>query len=391
MKFVCFSFLAPPASDAESACAGRFLSALAASGHEVHLVTLDHAMGPKPLSPDVSGELLDGRIQVTRIPLRKVPRWEHLLTKFKYGISRNFYTAYIAEGVRILRMVLKANPGAILLSRAEFPESHLVAFQCRKCARAWVAHFSDPFPIYKRIPWQRRWQYLGAYFWCRRILRHADLITVTCRNAVRYFDELTHGQYSGKFCVVNHIGSPRLSTCGYQIRRDGKEKIVVHVGTMFAARGAAKIVAAARRVPGVRFMQYGPIDDQFKGQIECRRIESPRMATDAMANADAMIIADLDSGFGYSPYLPSKFAYGCVLGVPIIAISEPESEMAYLAKEMHGVFFVDRNDSQALVSAFEKLAAGKLCPPTAKDVERFTSETVARCFEETIKRKVVCE
>ena len=375
MRFLCFSFLSPPATDAESACVGRFLSALVAVGNDVKLISLDHRSAKDHLSDDIANELLDGRISVLRLPLRHVSLAMRIFSKIKHGLF-SACTEYIDDAVELVRQDLIAHPGTILITRCAWPASNIVGWKCRRYAKMWVPHFSDPFPSYKKMIWREYWRYPFAYLWLVRILRDSSLVTVTCHNAVRYFDEITSGRYHDKLNVIYHIGAPRLRSSGYILPRHGDEKIIVHVGALLAGRPVGHFAAVASQFTGVRFIQFGKVyDEKLKGLIESYDIESPRMSTDAMANADAILVCDLDSGFGYTPYLPSKFAYALVLGKPLICLTTPDSEMARIAKTVSGIYCLDmlRSDYKEINHLLKQFVSGCLVCPAAAETNKTAS------------------
>lgn len=387
MRFLCFSFLSPPATDAESACTGRFLSALADAGHEVKLISLDYRSISNCLEESIEKELLDGRIEVERIAIKHTSLWKRVITKIRYGLF-GICTEYIDEAVRITKSDLLLHPDTILITRSAWPASNIVGWYCRKHARAWIPHFSDPFPSYKKMKLREVWRYPFAYFWLIRILRDANFVTVTCHNAIRYFNEITFRIFNAKFHITYHIGFPRLKTCGYSVTSNKGEKVIVHVGALFSGRPVARFAEIASLISGVRFVQYGSVFDQeIKKSIEVHRIESPRMATDAMSTADAILVCDLDSGFGYTPYLPSKFAYAVALNRPIICLTTEDSEMARFAKLVPGIYFVDMKKGfpNGVINILQKLKESSLIAPSYKDVESVTPKKVVEEFIRHIK------
>ena len=383
MRFLCFSFLSPPGTDAESACTGRFLSALAAAGHEVKLISLDHAMANKHLEIDVASELLDSRISVERIPLRDFTNLERHIKQLKHGLI-DICAEYIDVAVAKVKNDLLQNPGTILITRSAWPASNIVGWKCRRYARKWIPHFSDPFPSYKKIEFKQYWKYLFSYVWLIRILRDSTFVSVTCNNAIRYFDEITVGIFHNKFHVAYHIGIPRLHTSGYHLPKTREdEKTIVHVGELFGGRPIGRFAEFCSKYANLRFVQYGRVHDaSLAERIEVHSIKSPRMATDAMSEADAIVVCDLDSGFGYTPYLPSKFAYAYALQRPIICITTSDSEMASFAKTKEGIYFVDmfkpfNNETAELL---ERLFAGKLAAPSVNEECEFSPKVVIKKY-----------
>ena len=383
MRFLCFSFLSPPGTDAESACTGRFLSSLAEAGHEVKLISLDHAMADKHLGMDVTAELLDSRISIDRIPLGKFTNIQRRKKQLKHGLI-DICAEYIDVAVIRVKEDLLQNPGTILITRSAWPASNIVGWKCRRYARKWIPHFSDPFPSYKKMTPKQYWKYPFSYFWLIRILRDSTFVSVTCHNAIRYFDAITAGVFHHKFHIAYHIGIPRLQTSGYHLpNKQDDVKTIVHVGELLGGRPIGKFAELCSKFSNIRFIQYGKVHDaSLAERIEIHSIISPRMATDAMSEATAIVVCDLDSGFGYTPYLPSKFAYAYALHRPILCITTPDSEMASFAKTREGVYFIDmfkpsNNETRQLLGS---LLAGKLTAPHATEDCEFSPKVVIQKY-----------
>ena len=383
MRFLCISFLSPPGTDAESACTGRFLSALVNAGHEVKLISLDHAQAERRLDPEVEAELLDRRISVVRIPLRKSSNLCRHMAQIRHGLI-DICAEYISDAVRQVKEDLRSHPDTILISRSAWPASNLVGWKCRKYAKMWIPHFSDPFPSYKKMGFKAYWKYPFSYFWLIRILRDSTFVTVTCHNAIRYFDEITARRFHDKFHIAFHIGFPRLRTSGYYLPKKAcDQKVIVHVGELFPGRPVGRFSEFCHRFPNLRFVQFGVVhDEKIKEKVEVHTISSPRMATDAMAEADAILVCDLDSGFGYTPYLPSKFAYAFALQRPIICLTTPDSEMAAFAKKHDGVYFINMFNpcDDRAEELLGRLADGRLVAPSPNDDCEFLPSQVAAKF-----------
>ena len=385
MKFVCFSFLSPPATDAESSCTGRFLSALASRGHEVHLITLDYYADKMHLPDDVVDELLDRRIKVTRLPLKSYCLFRRLLTKIRYGLF-GICTEYIEDAVRVVRKELKENPGSILITRCAWPASNLVGWYCRKDAKMWIPHFSDPYPSYKKMTLGQVWRYPFSYFWLIRCCRDSSFVSVTCKMALRYFNAITMNRFSEKFHVAYHIGYPRLREENISLPQMSGGKMVVHVGAVMNGRPVDWVARVCSKMAGIRFVQYGRVANIriWPKEVEVRTINNHRMATSVMIASDAVLICDLDSGWGYSPYLASKFVYALFCGKPLICVSQPNSEMGHLATEINGVYFVRFGDERGLEMVMAKLKTGELESPSFDHLRRFTPDGVAQKYEERI-------
>ena len=361
MNFVIFSYSFPPRCGAETFCSARFASALAVAGHNVHVVTMDH---PAAISKDVYDFLVDRRIEITRVPLadkhglKILPRVMHRM--------RGREACDFTNCVNVLRDVLAKTESPVLVSRSMPEVSNMVAWHCQQYAAKWIAHFSDPFPwsmgggtsIVGKI--FNRW----GLDWGRRIIRDADVVSVTCESAQRYFRE-TYGRVFAdkKVIVTSHIGEPPLVT-SKAWKRDCDGTLVVHAGGLGRSRGAVQVIDAIKKLNAggspFSFCQVGSVDkdvvDCFAGVARVRIIKdhAPDLAMAVSAAADVCFIPDMKTHLPYSPFLPSKFVYQVFSDVPIVVYSFKDSEMARFASRFPeaGIVFADVETQDSLVTAF---------------------------------------
>ena len=362
MNFVIFSYSFPPRCGAETFCSARFASALAQIGHNVHVVTMDH---PKAISQDVYDFLVDRRITITRVPLadkqglKILPRVMHRM--------RGREACDFANCINVLRDVLAKTESPVLVSRSMPEVSNMVAWHCRKYATKWIAHFSDPFP------WTTGGSpsVVGKVFarwgldWGRRIIRDADVVSVTCESAKRYFMETYGKVFVGKKVIVtSHIGEPPLLT-SKTWKKDCNGTLVVHTGGLGRSRGAVQAIDAIRKLNAdgglFSFYQVGDIDKDISDcfvDVACTRLINdiaPDFAMAVSAAADVCFIPDMKTHLAYSPFLPSKFVYQVFSDTPIVVYSFKDSEMARYASRFPeaGIVFADIEIKDSLVTAFE--------------------------------------
>ncbi len=183
MDIVCVSHNAPPLNDAEALCTARLLSALVDCGANAHLVA---AGLPPSLEPSICAELMDKRIKTTYGRART-----NRFARLAAGLNLDFtvsgwngWARHKGDGA-----VLQEYENPILLTR-EFPLApNMVAYYCRKDARAWVRVSAIRYPPFE---WQNHWYSRlvrpvnGG--WARQSWI-TDLATVTCPNTVRYIEE----------------------------------------------------------------------------------------------------------------------------------------------------------------------------------------------------------
>ena len=367
LEIVCVSHNAPPLNDAESLITARLLSALVQSGARVHLVA---AEATPTLAPDIVAEVLDPRIRVTYVPAGvRADRWSGMVRYQYHGTHVEWMRPAIAATHGVLKQY--ANP--ILLSHACPWISNFVGYYCRDQAKAWVAHFSDPFPPYE---WQNHWYSRLARpinrRWARRILECADLVTVTCPNAIRYIEEKSGIVFRHKAQVHPHLALPKLKPGNFRLERKPDEFVVAHIGALMVRRRPDLLLKGAllamERHPQIRFLQYGHVDEGVLrlsqsspafDRLEIRHVESlsPRDATDLRNYVDVNVCVDTDYGLPYSPMILLKYPHSVCAGKPLLMLSSEDSEMARLTKKYGGGEFVPFSTAGAVADAICRLFA----------------------------------
>lgn len=400
LEIVCVSHHAPPLNDAEALCTARLLSALVACGARIHLIA---AKVTPTLDPEITAEILDPRIRATYV-LADSGR----ASRFG-GMARYQYHGAHAEWMRpaiaVTREVLKEYANPILLSRACPWISNFVGYYCCDRAKAWVAHFSDPFPPHE---WQNHWYSRLVRpinrRWARRILRRADLVTVTCPNAIRYIEERSGLGFREKAEVVTHLALPTLKPGTFRLERKPDDFVVAHIGTLMMRRRPDLLLSGAlmamERHPHIRFLQYGYVDAGILklsnsspafDRLEIKHVEnlSPRAAADLQTQVDVNVIVDTDLGLSYSPFILSKFPHSVCAGRPMLMLSAGDSEMARMTAKHGGGEFVSFSTPEAVAEAICRLYARRneminSVRMTEYQAE-FSLERVAQPFFEQLK------
>jgi len=400
LDIVCVSHNAPPLNDAEALCTARLLSALLKYGANVHLVAAEL---PPSLEPSIGAELMDKRIK-TAYAGAEAGRLARLaaVARFQFHSQR---VEWIAPAIRTTRAVLQQYENPILMTRAFPMASNLVGYYCRSDAKAWVAHFSDPYPPFE---WQNHWysRFVRPVNrrWARRILKNADLITVTCPNAICYIEEKAGFSFRQKAEVVTHLALPKLKPGGFKLDRKPDEFVIAYVGTMMVRRRPDLLLKGAllamERHPEIRFLQYGHVDEEILRlcrsspafqRLDIRHIGnlSPRDAADLQSQVDVNVIVDTDLGLGYSPFILSKFPHSVCAGRPMLMLSAVDSEMARLTAKHGGGEFVPFSTPEAVAEAICRLFARRNEPiisPKMDDYQaEFSPERIARPFFERLK------
>ena len=398
LDIVCVSFNFLPMNDAEALCTARTLSALAQSGAKIQLITSDSY---PTLSQDLVDELLDRQISITRVPLNITwPRIRSLLT---YGIA-DPKCSWIKAATQITAHLLQQyrNP-PVLISRSMPIVSNIVGYYCRRHASMWIPHFSDPFPPDE---WQNHWYSRFAKpfnrWWARKILSKADLVSVTCPNAIRYIEEKSGLDFRKKSWVLTHLAIPKLRSGNYELEKtDRDEFILAYIGNLMTRRRPELLLKgfqlANEKYPEIKLLVYGNVDDEILDN--CRRDGlldklylrskdnlNPREAADLQEQVDVNIIVDTDLNLPYSPFILSKYPHCVCAGKPLLMISSPDSAMKYYTDKYGGGIFVSFSSAEDVSTAIIKLYEGRRKNdfPSSQYMAQFSPESIIKPFVEKI-------
>lgn len=389
MNIVVFSYHFLPKASAESFCTTRFASALAAAGHNVHVVTMDCQ---REVSDAVYEKLVDRRLMITRVPMRKIfrpPLWSRLLF-----LTHEFESVNVLRGIAALRKVLRTTEHPVLVSRTHPLASLIVSWYCRDFAEKWIAHFSDPIPFYGG-----RLKRFLMRLWCKRAFRSANGISVTCDNAVRFYRE-NYGAdcHEYKFFVTPHIGDPWLVSDEHYNKPDDLP-MVAHTGLFYEGRGAVPLINAigALNHEGCecRFVQVGEVDMTLRSEFEkaenVLHIDdmSPSLSTAVVEASDVLFISDVQIPGDYIPYMPSKFVYQLFTDKPMVVYTKRDSPMGRFCQHYGsaGLFFADSNNPEDLRKAIKLAvdAARNSCSFDRSGIRReFSSWKVASEFVDNV-------
>ncbi|HNX04935.1 MAG TPA: hypothetical protein PKI32_05500, partial [Opitutales bacterium] len=335
-------------------------------------------------------------IAVTRIPIPKHSDASQLLAQFRY-VTGAPYSEYIPEAIAVLRRVLSGYDRPVLLTRAYPAISNIVGYETRRYASRWVAHFSDPFPGMGVYSGRTAYKALADKWWALRIFSRADLVTVTCRNAVRHFCHSLGRDYASKMHVAYHVGQPPLTPVPVGVQWGEGLFNMAHVGYWSRSRYMPEIVselsAASREWDALRMIQFGAIEkrtsDEWRNampswlRLEEGRLTSPGSASAVLSHADMNVAIDQNDGLSFCPYLSSKFVYAISSGRPVLGIGQADCEMAMLAREHPSFYFADARKPgelrNLLLSIRDKPASEIRCPDESlRDL--FSPRSVASQF-----------
>lgn len=400
LNFVCYAAFFPPYNNPESFCTARFLSALANAGAKVHLITQEIN---SQMTSDIVTELVSPEIKITRYPVI-TPVEERIWTRYLKRKQYDYDWLYLTPKCvpDIIRRVLAEYESPVLLTRADTPASLFPILKMRHEIPVWIPHFCDPAPL----PFPDIWKDSQAGFFRKmrtkiyhrnlsKILCSADMVTVTCRNVIRYFSDLTGEDIESKFYVTNHIGSPRLKTGGFVYNIEPDCFNFVHIGNLMKERYPELILrefsAAAKEWPELRLTLFGKFDGISEEMLSVdypwlriihEKLQSPRDATDLLYQSDVNLVIDAETVLPYCPFLPSKYAYAVDAARPILSVGVADSEMATLAAEYGSTYFADIMIPGKLAQTLLEIKKSQHClrRPDKNLQNIFLAENVADSF-----------
>lgn len=383
MNFVIFSYNFLPLNDAEAYCTTRFASALSFMGHSVTVVTMDHKSG---VSDQVYHQLIDDKLRIVRLPI--IRKEKPLLARIRY-FTYEWEAVCFSSCIKKVKEILSETEEPILITRTNPLASSIVGWHCRRYAKKWIAHLSDPIPIPGRdTGWKNTHKYVNNY-WMKHTLRDADIVSVTCPNAVRAFQDM-YGSITKntRFIVTPHIGDPPLRSVLEKSQTSEEEvKQIVHKGLMCFGRGAENLIDAVAKLNnnGLRceYIQCGQVDDVnylFTNNPFARRLDR--------CDGDVEYIPDLKVPLPYCPFLSSKFVYRIYDNKPILLYTNKDSLSAELAMKYPeaGIFFADNSKAGALKETLKKaLSFDPATIDRSRIRQEFTRERIGNDFLSAIK------
>ena len=358
MNFVIFSYNFLPQNDAEAFCTARFANALATLGHSVQVVTCEW---PSQVEEDVVTQLLDAPITIIRIP-RKVPKRPPILVRIRF-MTNEWMAADIPLAVKRLKSILKQTSNPILISRGNPATSNIVGFLCRKYAKKWVVHFSDPFPWFSSS--LNEW--LGKR-WGRRMIQAADYCSITCPEAMRFFQETYQSVFTkskAKFLITPHIGEPMVTPDSTFKVTSPDKCTIAHCGSISRNRGLQELLDSVRELnlekPAVLSL-FGPanwsgvnVPEDYTSMLQWTPSATPKQVSSITNTVDINVVTDLKTRLAYIPFLPSKFVYLLFSNKPIVAYTEKSSCISRLAHDFPeaGIFIAEMPQPNSLRNALQ--------------------------------------
>ena len=382
-----------PAKDAESFCATRFASALARRGHNVHVVTTSAV---SIVSDEIYQALVDSQVRITRVPFS--PRTRSIPAQFRYRCA-DWETTVMKDLIAATKNALASMDNAILMTRTYPVSSLIVGWHCRRLAKKWICHLSDPIP---HATWMPKFSFAPRKFmdwlkwrwirhWISRGFAYADAISVTCPGALRYYRERYPRSFGGKpKFVTTHIGDNRLDFLATKhFKRPAPGKMVLYAGELYASRKMDALADAVLKLNRkgllcslVHVGAGNDIDSALRLEFPSayfRYSDSPGLAVSAAKEADVLYVTDSITGLSYSPQILSKFVYQLFESKPLLIETAAEGIMHQCCVDYPeaGLFWIDRDN---LNMTGEALEAALNC-----DVGKIDRSRIRQMFsEETI-------
>ena len=366
MNFVIFARNFYPLNDAEAFCSTRFASALAKAGHSVHVVTAEYPGEGGGYKALVHPNLKITRVKAEKRECRVTSRLSALKTiNLRHATVMDGDIHNLAAFVSATKEALSQYKDPILVTRALPMMSLYVGWHCRKHAAKWISHLSDPIPGTPYCSMLVRLQCAFMRFWLRRAFRYADATSVTCKRAIRWYQETLGAVVDESRCfVTTHIGDNKLESKGGKsnLRTDGKD-VILHSGDMYFGRGELILDAVEelnKRGVSCTFVQDRSVNSvlaaKFRRYPHAMLMDGMRTAEESVAlmeSASAVFVADFSSSLDYSATFMSKFVYQAFGDKPMIVYANVDSEKHdYCVRYPEaGLFFAEQGNLKSLVGA----------------------------------------
>jgi len=420
MNFVIFARNFYPQNNPEAYCSTRFASALAATGHSVHVVTAEY---PEVAEDDPYRKLVHTAMKITRVKAERrmvgnrSGRLGRLMDIDLIHLTVEDWDSHnIGKFTAATKAVLAKYDSPVLITRTYPMTSLYVGWRCRRHAAKWIAHFSDPILDYGYGSLIGRLKRRLLLFWMRRAFKYADGISVTCKRVMKYYrEELGKCVDGARWILALHVGDDV-----YYRPSPAEERmpgVIVHDGDIYYGRGL-QIVDAVERLnaKGVkcefiqkRKMREGDdrrriekspycaiVEAESSAAAKCFSTEVQRhggtqsdfgCASERAKRAAISFVADFNWPGERSMWLMSKFVYQVYEDLPIVVLSKKESEKHDFCQRYPeaGLFFADMNEPESLDRAIE---LAMKCDPSKIDRTRirkeFTAEKIAADFIEQL-------
>lgn len=394
MNFVIFSYNFLPQSDPEAYCTTRFASGLSRAGHKVIVVTMNWE---QKVSNETMDALIDDNLIVKRVQFSDKIN-SPIKALIKYGV-KDQSAVDVNNCANVVLKQLESLDNPILITRSTPVTSAMVGLKCRKKARYWVAHFSDP------LPWFGYADTIGHKLLkfreiriIRNVLLKADKISITCNYVSYYFKEVYGKAFNGnKIINVTHISDERLGKGIKKLDEVNHIPKILHLGMLYPQRGGKIIPMLMERLKtqnkNIKFVQVGLIDKTLESTFNS--LDNVDVFSDLTLeqslkycrNSDIIFIPDVETDMDYSPVLPSKFAYRLFDFQPIVVYCKRKSDLHDFAISYPkaGIFWAEEGNLNSLEDAINSALTCNINNiDRTKIKECFSEKTIIKNFIKSI-------
>jgi glycosyltransferase involved in cell wall biosynthesis len=268
--------------------------------------------------------------------------WKPFARFFRGGVWLPFAAAGCYRAIR------RHRPDAVLTSGPPH-HIHLLGRHLQRWLRLpWLADFRDPWVAGDRSP--MNWKVAG---WEKRaepsVMRQADAVVL---NTPRACDLLRHAypQYAAKMTAITNGYDPEAFDANRVAPLSRPTIEIIYTGEIYANRSPGPFLEAIRQLDPtvlngrelrVRFIgnltdnrQRNEIEDKIRGCLSASvSLEGQvpySQSTRAMVQADLLLLLDTP---GRQAGVPAKLYEYIGAGRPILALAEPESDVAWALRE----------------------------------------------------------
>jgi len=339
-KLLILTYHFPP-----SAAAGAFRT-LGFVGHLPRFGWQAVVVAPPRLPYQPTDEALLGQVPpetaVYRIPYPDRLIWKPIRRFFPFGIWLPFAALGCYRAIRAHR------PDAVLTSGP--PHAiHLLGRHLRRwTGLPWVADFRDPWVAGDRSaihPIPEEWERRGEL----SVMREADAVVVNTPGACDLLCR-AYPQYAAKVTSITNGYDPEPFVANPIPPLSGPAIEIVHTGVIYASRSPGPLLEAIRGLDtaalagrGLRVRFIGDlVDKRHKDEIDEKVREGLNasisvedrvpylQAIRAMVQADVLLLLDTP---GRRAGVPAKLYEYIGAGRPILALAEPDSDVAWVLRE----------------------------------------------------------
>lgn len=232
--------------------------------------------------------------------------------------------------------------------------------------------------------------------------RAGAIVTVTSGLRDQLLD--LHRECARKLVVIPNGFDPAL----LELRRprspaDGRAVTLIHAGSLYGDRSAATLIGAlagSRLAGSVRLELVGVIDHASRAAARSAEgrvdvvLQGPIGWIETIARSAAADIAVVINtpGIGGAMALPGKMYEALALGLPVLALTPPGSDMAELLTRLgQGAGVAPHDDTEAIVSAAERLAHSPPPPATPEQLEPWNRARGAAEWASLMNRLLIGE